>query len=54
MSNIGWVLWGSIQSSISAIDFDFWEWTLVKWRKAQSQVEAPEFGTWLEDVAGEQ
>ena len=50
MSNIGWVLWGSIQNSISAIDFDFWEWTLVKWRKAQSQVESPEFGTWLEDV----
>ena len=47
MSNIGWVLWGSIQNSISAIDFDFWEWTLVKWRKVQSQVESPEFGTWL-------
>ena len=44
MSNIGWVLWGSIQNSISAIDFDFWEWTLVKWRKAQAQVESPEFG----------
>jgi thiamine kinase-like enzyme len=50
MSNIGWVLWGSIQSSISALDFDFWEWTLVKWRKAQSHVESPEFGTWLDAV----
>jgi thiamine kinase-like enzyme len=53
MSNIGWVLWGSIQNSISAIDFDFWEWTLVKWRKAQVQVESPEFGAWLEDVVKE-
>ena len=53
MSNIGWVLWGSIQNSISAIDFDFWEWTLTKWRKAQAQVEAPEFGKWLEDVVNE-
>jgi thiamine kinase-like enzyme len=50
MSNIGWVLWGSIQNSISAIDFDFWEWTLVKWRKAQAKVESAEFGRWLEDV----
>jgi thiamine kinase-like enzyme len=50
MSNIGWVLWGSIQNSISAIDFDFWQWTLVKWRKAQAQVESPEFERWLEDV----
>jgi thiamine kinase-like enzyme len=54
MSNIGWVLWGSIQNSISAIDFDFWEWTLTKWRKAQAQVDSPEFGAWLEDVASEQ
>ena len=53
MSNIGWVLWGSIQNSISAIDFDFWEWTLVKWRKAQAQVESSEFGKWLEDVTSE-
>jgi thiamine kinase-like enzyme len=50
MSNIGWVLWGSIQNSISAIDFDFWAWTLTKWRKAQAKVESPEFGQWLEDV----
>jgi hypothetical protein len=50
MSNIGWVLWGSIQNSISAIDFDFWEWTLTKWRKAQAKVESAEFGHWLEDV----
>jgi thiamine kinase-like enzyme len=50
MSNIGWVLWGSIQNSISAIDFDFWDWTLAKWRKAQAKVESPEFGQWLEDV----
>jgi thiamine kinase-like enzyme len=50
MSNIGWALWGSIQNSISSIDFDFWDWTLVKWRKAQAHVETPQFGAWLEDV----
>jgi len=54
MSNIGWVLWGSIQNSISAIDFDFWEWTLVKWRKAQAHVESREFGKWLDAVTSEQ
>jgi thiamine kinase-like enzyme len=50
MSNIGWVLWGSIQNSISVIEFDFWEWTLTKWRKAQDKVESPEFTRWLEQV----
>lgn len=50
MSNIGWVLWGSIQNSISAIDYDFWSWTLGKWDKAQSKVAAPEFGQWLKEV----
>jgi thiamine kinase-like enzyme len=54
MSNIGWVLWGSIQNAISAIDFDFWEWTMAKWRKAQAKVESPEFGRWLEDVVSGQ
>jgi thiamine kinase-like enzyme len=53
MSNIGWVLWGSIQNSISTIAFGFWEWTLVKWRNAQAQVESPEFGRWLVEVAGD-
>jgi thiamine kinase-like enzyme len=53
MSNIGWVLWGSIQTSISALDFDFWAWTLTKWRKAQAHVNSPEFGAWLEDVVKE-
>ncbi len=50
MSNIGWVLWGSIQNSISTIEFDFWGWTLTKWRKALDKVEAPEFGHWLDAV----
>ena len=26
MSKYGWTLWGSIQHSVSAIDFDFWAW----------------------------
>lgn len=52
MSNIGWVLWGSIQNSISGLDFDFWEWTLTKWRKALDKVESREFGRWLVEVQG--
>jgi hypothetical protein len=53
MSNIGWVLWGSLQNGSSAIDFDFWTWTLVKWRKAQEKVESAEFGRWLVDVTND-
>ncbi|HNP71431.1 MAG TPA: choline/ethanolamine kinase family protein [Kouleothrix sp.] len=50
MSNIGWVLWGSIQNSISTIEYDFWDWTLTKWHKALAKVESPEFGQWLADA----
>ncbi|MEY2597649.1 MAG: hypothetical protein RL182_732, partial [Actinomycetota bacterium] len=26
-----WTLWASIQNSISDIDFDFWEWGMLKY-----------------------
>lgn len=32
LAKYGWTLWASIQNSISEIDFDFWEWGMVKYQ----------------------
>ena len=31
LAKYGWTLWASIQNSISDIDFDFWEWGMLKY-----------------------
>lgn len=31
LAKYGWTLWASIQDSISEIDFDFWEWGMMKY-----------------------
>ncbi len=37
MAKYGWTLWASIQSSISELDFDFWEWGMSKYDLARSE-----------------
>jgi thiamine kinase-like enzyme len=51
MSKYGWTLWGSIQDSISDIDFDFWGWAMEKYERALAEFDGPEFPRLLEDVA---
>jgi thiamine kinase-like enzyme len=51
MSKFGWTLWGSIQSSVSSIDFDFWGWAMEKYERAVTEFDSPGFGRLLEDVA---
>jgi hypothetical protein len=51
MANVGWTLWGCIQHGVSEIEFDFWDWTLTRWQRAQTAIDTPHFGRWLEDVA---
>jgi thiamine kinase-like enzyme len=53
MSKYGWTLWGSIQNSVSDIDFDFWEWAMEKYDRAVAEFEGPDFGRLLEDVRRE-
>jgi thiamine kinase-like enzyme len=53
MSKYGWTLWGSIQSSVSAIDFDFWEWAMEKYDRAVLEFDDPGFGRLLDEAAGE-
>ena len=31
LAKYGWTLWASIQNSVSDIDFDFWEWGMMKY-----------------------
>ena len=50
MSKYGWTLWASIQDGTSAIDFDFWEWGMEKYRRAVAEFNSQDFGTWLEEV----
>lgn len=35
LAKYGWTLWASIQSSISEIEFDFWEWGMTKYQDVQ-------------------
>ena len=51
MSKYGWTLWGSIQSSVSTIDFDFREWAMEKYERAVAEFDGPAFGRLLEDAA---
>lgn len=37
MAKYGWTLWASIQSSVSDIDFDFWDWGMSKYDLAKSE-----------------
>jgi thiamine kinase-like enzyme len=53
MSKYGWTLWGSIQASVSAIDFDFWAWGMEKYERAVAEFDGPAFGRLLDEAAGE-
>ena len=51
MSKYGWTLWGSIQNSVSAIDFDFWAWGMEKYERAVEEFDGPEFESLLEQAS---
>jgi len=53
MSKYGWTLWGSIQASVSSIDFDFWGWAMEKYDRAVAEFDGPAFGRLLAQAAGE-
>ena len=37
MAKYGWTLWASIQSEVSDLGFDFWEWGMTKYDLARSE-----------------
>jgi thiamine kinase-like enzyme len=50
MSKYGWTLWGSIQHSVSELDFDFWGWAMEKYDRAVAEFDGPDFEQLLEEV----
>ena len=50
MAKYGWTLWASIQSSVSDIDFDFWDWGMSKYDLAQSEFTGAYFKNALAQV----
>jgi thiamine kinase-like enzyme len=50
MSKYGWTLWGSIQHSVSDLDFDFWGWAMEKYDRAVAEFDGPDFERLLEEV----
>jgi thiamine kinase-like enzyme len=50
MSKYGWTLWGSIQTGISDLDFDFWGWAMEKYERAVEELDGPLFEQLLSDV----
>ena len=53
MSKYGWTLWGSIQASVSSIDFDFWGWAMEKYDRAVAEFDGPAFGRLLDQAAAD-
>jgi thiamine kinase-like enzyme len=51
MSDVGWTLWAAIQQSVSAIDYDFWGWSVERWTRASVTIDGSDFERWL-DAAG--
>jgi thiamine kinase-like enzyme len=50
MSKYGWMLWASIQDSISPVDFDFWSWGMEKYERAVAEFDGQEFAQLINDV----
>ncbi|HEX2904049.1 MAG TPA: choline kinase family protein [Jatrophihabitans sp.] len=52
MSKYGWTLWGSIQASISRIDYDFFNWGLQRFIGAAALFSSRRFDRLLDQAAG--
>ena len=50
MAKYGWTLWASIQSEVSELDFDFWEWGMAKYDLARSEFTSEYFKQAMIDV----
>ena len=50
LAKYGWTLWASIQNSISEIDFDFWEWGMLKYDDVKRDFGSKEFYRLLSEL----
>lgn len=51
LAKYGWTLWASIQAAISELDFDFWEWGMVKYQSMQEALKSTDFPRMLNQAA---
>lgn len=50
LAKYGWTLWASIQNSISEIDFDFWQWGMLKYEDVKRDFGSKYFYQLLNDL----
>ena len=50
LAKYGWTLWASIQSSVSDIDFDFWQWGMEKFEDVEESFANDKFEKALAQV----
>jgi hypothetical protein len=43
VAKYGWTLWASIQDSVSELDFDFWEWGMLKYDSMREAISSKRF-----------
>jgi len=51
LARYGWTLWGMIQDGTSSLEFDFWEWSMVKFEPAQRLARSTRFDALLDRAA---
>lgn len=51
LAKYGWTLWASIQDSISEIDFDFWEWGMLKYEDVKKDFGSIQFYKYISDLS---
>ena len=51
VAKYGWTLWGSIQNSVSDIDYDFWSWAMEKYERAVAEFDGSDFERLLVQAA---
>ena len=47
MSDVGWTLWGAIQSKISEVDFDFAGYYRGRWDRALEVLRSGDLKRWM-------
>jgi len=51
MSDVGWTLWGAIQAKISAVDFDFRGYYMVRWERALDVLRSQRLEGWTRQAS---
>jgi thiamine kinase-like enzyme len=51
MSDVGWTLWGAIQATISAVDFDFKGYYMGRWERALGVLRSDRLQRWKAEAA---